>query len=229
MKPPLPDVTLQALATLDSCSVANAIECFDVRLRNEGFVGNTLRCRFPRLAPTVGYAMTLRVHSSNPPMEGGTYAQRTDWWEELDKLPSPRIVVIEDADRHPGTGAFVGEVHAAIFQALGCVGAVTNGAVRDLPGVERLGFQLFSAALSVSHSYMHVVAVNVPVEVNGLRIQSGDLLHGDEHGLVRIPRRIASQLPEIVRSNHVREQRIIDFCRAPHFSKDGLRRLLSES
>lgn len=228
MNPPIPDVARQALATFDTCAVANAIECFDVRLRNEGFTRDTLQCHFPELPPIVGYAVTLRVHSSNPPMEGRGYAQRTDWWEQLEEVPAPRIVAIQDADRRPGVGAFIGEVHAGILQALGCIGVITNGAVRDLQAVKRTGFQLFSGSLSVSHAYMHVAEVNMAVEIAGLRIQPGDLIHGDQHGIIRIPREIAAELPEVVARQDARERQVLDFCRSENFSKEGLRKILDE-
>ena len=106
-------------------------------------------------------------------MEGGFYVDRTDWWDDLAEMPAPHIVVIEDADRRVGTAAFVGEIHAAILQAMGCVAVVTNGAVRDLEQVERLGFQLFSGNVSVSHAYAHVAKVDTPVRVAGLNITTG--------------------------------------------------------
>jgi len=229
MNPPISDSALKALATFNTCEVANAIECFDVRLRNEGFTNNTLQCHFPELPPMVGYAVTLRVHSGNPPMQGGTYAQRTEWWDQLDAVPGPHIVVVQDADRRPGIGAFVGQVHAAILQALGCIGVVTNGAVRDVPEVKPMGFPLFSGNLSVSHAYMHVVEVNTPVEIAGLRIHAGDLIHGDQHGIVRVPRQIAPELPEVIARTRAQEREILEYCRAANFSKAGLRRILGES
>ncbi|MEP6669758.1 MAG: RraA family protein [Chthoniobacter sp.] len=229
MNPPIPDAALKALATFDTCAVANAIECFDVRLRNEGFTNNTLQCHFPDMPPMIGYAVTLRVRSSNPPMEGGTYAQHTDWWDQLDAVPGPHVVVIQDADRRPGGGgAFIGEIHAAILQALGCVGVITDGAVRDVPAVGRTGFQLFSRTLSVSHAYMHVIEVNTPVEVAGLHIRAGDLIHGDRHGIVRIPLAVAAELPVVAARVRDQERVILEFCRSANFSKAGLRKILGE-
>ena len=111
----------------------------------------------------------LEIARANPPMEGGFYVDRTDWWDELAEMPAPHIVVIEDADRQVGTAAFVGEIHAAILQAMGSVAVVTNGAVRDLEQVELLGFQLFSGNVSVSHSYAHVARVDTPLRVAGLK------------------------------------------------------------
>jgi len=97
-------------------------------------------------------------------MEGGGYIyDRTDWWKEILAVPAPRIVVIQDVDANPGLGAFVGEVHAHILQALGCVGVVTNGAVRDLNAIEGSGFQVFAGNVSVSHAYAHVFDFGGPV------------------------------------------------------------------
>jgi regulator of RNase E activity RraA len=219
--------TLVALRSIDSCAVANAIETFDVRLRNEGFTGNGLRSRFVEMPPMVGYAATIRVRASAPPARGRTYLDRTDWWKYLQSWPVPHVIVIEDMDAHPGCGAFVGEVHAAILKALGCVGAVTNGAVRDLPAIRATGFSLFSRHLSVSHAYVHVVEFGTPVDVAGLRIRPGDLLHGDLHGLIRVPLAIAEEIPAAVDRLRERERRIIDYCHHPAFSVSGLRELLT--
>ena len=225
MNPPIPPKTIQALAGLDTCSVANAIECFDVRLRNEGFTDATIRCRFPKMPPMVGYAMTLRVRSSSPSWKGVNYPNRTDWWMRFEGWPAPHILVLEDEDRHPGTGAFIGEIHAAILQALGGVGAVTNGAARDLPAIERLGFPVFSRNIAVSHAYMHIVEVGGPVTVGGLRIAPGDLLHGDQHGIVQIPAKIANEIPAAVARIRERERGIVDYCRSADFSIEGLKRI----
>ena len=89
-------------------------------------------------------------------------------------------MVLQDVDHTPGMGAFVGEVHAAIGVALNTVGCITNGAVRNLEGIEALGFGLFAGSVSVSHSYAHIIEFDTPVEIGGLvLIHPGDLLHGD--------------------------------------------------
>ena len=85
--------------------------------------------------PMVGYAATCKVRSADPPMVGSRYVERTDWWKHIGSVPAPRVVVIQDIDDPPGTGAFLGKVHVNILMALGCVGAITNGAARELPGI----------------------------------------------------------------------------------------------
>src|SRR5581483_9151427 len=104
--------------------VSNAIETFGVRLRNEGFTDRRIHCMFPQLPPVIGYAVTATIRCSTPPPVGHEYADRTDWWNHILKTPAPRIVVVQDVDDTPGLGAFVGEVHADILRALGCVAYV---------------------------------------------------------------------------------------------------------
>lgn len=227
MSEPISNATIAKLKTIDTCTVANAIEAFGVRLQNEGFSNPTIHCRFPKLPPMVGFAVTLRIRTSNPPMEGGSYIERTDWWDSFDSLPSPHVIVIEDLDTAATTGAFVGHVHAAILNAFGCVGVVTNGAVRSLPAAEAIGLQLFSGSISPSHSFVHVVEANGPVEVCGLKITPGNLIHGDQHGLVVVPEEVANLVPaEAVRLQQ-REEEVISYCKSRGFSRLGLRRILS--
>jgi len=125
---------------------------------------------------------------SAPPVAGTDYLDRTDWWDYIVSMPAPRVVVVQDTGHQPGLASLLGAVHVNILRALGCVGAVTNGAVRDIPAAEEIRFPLFAACVSVSHAYVHIVEFGTPVEIGGLGIQSGDLLHGDLHGIQTIPR-----------------------------------------
>ena len=206
--------------------IANAIEQFDVRLRNVGFTRPGLRCITQRGARLLGYASTSKVRTSDPPVTGRAYLDRTDWWDSVGHLPAPRIAVIQDVDPTPGGGACLGEVHAAILKALGCGGAITNGAVRDVPAVSNLNFPLFAPFVTASHSYMHMVDYGEPVEIFGLKIQTGDLLYADCHGVISIPLEIAPQLPQAAARIQAKERKIIDFCLSPDFSSETLVKLL---
>jgi regulator of RNase E activity RraA len=170
----------------------------------------------------VGYAATARIRTASPPMSQRCYYDRMDWWNYVASLPQPRVMVLQDADPRPGSGAFVGEIHASIGRALQCVGCVTNGAVRDLPAVEALGFHLFSGSVAVSHSYAHIIEFGEPVEIDGLKISPGDLLHGDRHGVLTIPLSIAAEVPEEAAKISRREHELIQFCRSPEFSLEEL-------
>jgi regulator of RNase E activity RraA len=214
---------LADLGKLDTCLVANAIEAFNLRLRNEGFANSSIRCMAPQPTPMVGYAATLKIQCSHPPMSGHSYVDRTDWWDWLVSLPKPSILVIQDVDVRPGIGAFIGEMHAAIVQAMGCIGVVTNGSVRDVPAVHQRGFHLFAGSLAVSHAYAHKVEFGTPVTVVGLEIKTGNLLHGDQHGVLCIPPDIAAEVPSAAERIRAHEKRILTECESPDFSIEKLR------
>jgi 4-hydroxy-4-methyl-2-oxoglutarate aldolase len=220
---------IQSLARLDSCTVANAIETFDVRLRNAGFTDASVHCVFDELPPMVGYAATARVRTSEPPMEGTNYFDRTDWWNHILTIPKPRIVVVEDTDAHAGLGSFIGELHANILLALGCVGVVTNGAVRDLRAVRAAGFQMFAGNVSVSHSYAHIYEFGRAVEVGRMKVRPGDLLHGDLHGVQTIPSEIAGKIPDVAQDMTEREKHLIALCHSKEFTVEKIREALKNA
>ncbi|MDB6046435.1 MAG: hypothetical protein JWM63_4986 [Gammaproteobacteria bacterium] len=225
---PLTDEQLQALRRLDACTVANAIETFNDRLRNEGFVNHTVRSLFPELAPMVGYAATVKIRGSAPPTAARSYADRTDWWDYIVSLPAPRVVVVQDTATQPGLCSLVGEVHMSILQALNCVGVVTNGAVRDIPAARSAGFHYFAGSVSVSHGYVHIVEFGQPVEIGGLTIRSGGLLHGDLHGVQSVPPALAPLIPEAAARIFAQEQALIALCRSPDFTLEKLRTLIAQ-
>jgi regulator of RNase E activity RraA len=226
MPPALPPEQLEALKNVDTCTVANAIEQLDVRLRNEGFANATIRSVFACPKPVVGYAVTVRIRCSNPPMEGHVYVDRTDWWNYLLTVPAPRVVVIQDMDQNPGTGTFLGEVHATILRTLGCVAAVTNGAVRDVSAMEKTGLQVFAGNVAVSHAYAHIVDFGKPVEIGRLKIEPGDLLHADFHGVLSVPRETAAQVPAIAVRLLAHERHVIELCHSSDFSLEKLRAIV---
>lgn len=224
MKPcPLAPDILAQLRQLDACSIANAIESFDLRLRNVGFADASIRCLFEDFPPMAGYAATVQIRTSDPPMEGHGYFYRLDWLEHVMSIPPPRVVVVEDLDPQPGRGSFIGEIHANILLALGCVGVVTSGGVRDLPAVRALNFPMFARNVSVSHAYSHIFDFGKPVEVGQLEVQPGDLIFGDRHGVLTIPLEIAGKIPAVARKTAEEEQEIIKICRSADFTLKKLR------
>jgi regulator of RNase E activity RraA len=213
---------LKELRQCSTCVIASAIETFGVRLRNTGFTDSSVRCMFPALPPIAGYAVTARIRSMDPPMEGRSYYLRNDWWSGVLAVPAPRIVVVEDLDEPPGRGAFVGEVHANILQALGCTAFVTNGAIRDVDRIRTMDFQVFAGDVSVSHAYAHVFDFGGTVQVGKLKVQPGDLLHGDLHGIQTIPTDIASQVPGVAQQILKARLKLIGVCHSADFSLEKL-------
>lgn len=214
----LTEEDLDALRQFDTCMISNAIETFDARLRNTGFADASIRCMFKDAPPMVGYAATARLRSGEPPMVGGTFRDRADFWNSILEIPAPRILVLEDMDEPPGRGAFVGDMHAAILKALGCIGYLTNGAVRELPAVRTMGIQLFAGSVAVSHAYAHIFDVGAKVKVGGMEVRPGELLHGDRHGVLTVPAQIAARIPGAAAELQGAERKVIDFCRSSAFS-----------
>lgn len=225
---PLTEKELNDLRKFDTCMIADAIETFNVRLHNTGFTSGKIGNPFPEAAPMVGYAVTARLRSGEPPIGGGTFHDRAEFWNYVQQGPYPRVLVLEDVDHPPGRGAFVGDMHAAILKALGCVGYVTNGAARELDAVHQLGFHLFAESVAVSHAYAHIFDTGATVSVDGLEIHPGDLLHGDQHGLITIPAEIAPLLYDVAAELRQREAKVISFCHSPTFSIQGLAELREE-
>ena len=215
---------IEALRKVSSPSVANAIETFKVRPRNQGQMSSEIRALFPEMGPLVGYAVTAVIRAEPEPLEGhrsSTYG----WWDYVLSIPAPRVVVVHDLDEPRGQGAQWGEVQANIHKALGCAGVVTDGSVRDLDEVRALGFQFAAAHISVSHAYVHMVDFGLPVKLGGLWVKPGDLIHADQHGVVTIPPDIAERVPEAVAKVEADERKIIDVCKSKDFSAQKLKDL----
>jgi regulator of RNase E activity RraA len=215
---------IEALRKITSPSVANAIETFNARPRNQGFMSSEIRTLFPELGPLVGHAVTAVIRAEPAPLQGHR-ASTFAWWEYVASIPAPRVVVVHDLDDPRGQGAQWGEVQANIHKALGCIGVVTDGSVRDLDEVRALGFQFAAAHVSVSHAYVHMVDFGLPVKVGGLWVKPGDLIHADQHGVVTVPAEIATRIPESLAAIEADEREIIGLCQSSDFSIDRLRTL----
>jgi len=220
---------MEPLRRLSTCIVASSIERFGVRLPNAGFADSSIRSIFEDRPPVLGYAATARIRTSEPPMEGHSYYEHTEWWNHILSIPAPRIVVIEDLDKSPGLGALVGEVQTHILLKLGCVGLVTNGTVRDLDLIEATGFEVFASGVAVSHAYAHVFDFGGKVSVGGLEVRPGDLIHGDRHGVQTIPLEIAAAVPQMAQAVMKRRQQLIGLCQSGDFSVERLRTAIQET
>ena len=218
---------IEALKKITSPSVANAIEVFKVRQRQEGNISSEIRALFPELGPLVGYAATCVIRAEQGPIDGHR-ASTYGWWDYVMSIPAPRVIVVHDIDEPRGQGAQWGEVQANIHRALGCVGVVTDGSVRDLDEVRALKFQFAAAHVSVSHANVHMVDFGIPVKVGGVWIKPGDLVHFDQHGVVTIPPEIAPRIPAAIAKLEAEEKKIISVCQAPGFTPDKLKELYKQ-
>ena len=222
---------LEFLRSLDTPTVCNLIEMVAPERRGRGYTVKHLHCPFPDLPPMVGFAktVTIRTRDKVPLGEASYMAKRLDYLDYVAAAPVPSVVVIEDLDgEHAGFGAFWGEVQSNLHKALGCLGTITNGSIRDIAMIPP-GFQMLAGSISPSHAYVHVVDYGQPVVVAGLTVAPGDLLHADQHGVVRVPPETAAEIPAAAERMRRQEQAIRDYCRSQDFSLEGLRAVVERA
>ncbi|MBI2940299.1 MAG: RraA family protein [Chloroflexi bacterium] len=215
---------LAVLRAIDSPTVANAIEAFQVRDRTVGFPTMDVRCQFPELGITLGYAVTATADSTTPGKPRGR-AGMLKLWEAVDASPKPVVIVVKDVGPEPRRSCHCGDVMANTARRLGAIALVTDGGVRDLAEVRALGFQFFAPGPVVSHGNFGIIDVNLPVQLHGCWVQPGDLLHGDANGIVVIPAEVAERVADEVEKVRSREGKIISYVNSPEFSLEGLRKL----
>src|ERR1700691_332819 len=177
------DLQFSFLRSIDTPTVCNLMEIVAPERRGAGYTVAHLHCPFPDLPPMVGFAKTVTIRARDK-VGGPSYMQkRMDYLDYVASAPRPSVVVIEDKDEPAGYGAFWGEVQSNVHKALGCLGTVTNGSIRDIPPIAA-DSQMLAGSLSPSHAYVHVVEHGVPVTIHGMAVNSGDLIHADRHGAI---------------------------------------------
>ena len=213
---------LDFLRTVDTPTVSNAIEILKVRERTEGFPSAEVRCLFPELGVMCGYTVTAQVEtvSTANPIEEAAFV---DLFSAVEDSPKPAIVVMQDIGSQHNRAAHSGEVMCTIFSTLGAIGLVSNCAVRDLSAVRKLGFHYFSQGAVASHANFRIVRTNVPVEIHGMIVRPGMLLHGDENGMVTVPQENRGMLADAIRQVLAKEKALLDFVRLPGFKSAALR------
>jgi regulator of RNase E activity RraA len=207
----LTEAQLEELRQFDTPTVWNALEGFGLRPNTVGFTHPGLALRTPHPKPMVGYAVTAKVSGWDKP----TAAQKEllfEFFADVRAIESPSVAVIEDVDESP-IGSFWGEVQATTFKALGAVGTLTQGGVRDLNEVGPLGFYFFSTKVMVARAESHLIARACPVTISGMEVSPGDLIHADIHGALTIPAEAASSLAAACRRVTDAELAVLDPCR----------------
>jgi regulator of RNase E activity RraA len=216
---------LDAIRPLTVPTLANALELFGVISPNEGFCDSTMKCHFPDLGLMVGYAVTARVCTDQPPSQVHPGVSEPDYWRFIAAQSGPKVAVVQDIDCPP-RGAMWGEWNSNVHKALGCVGMVTHGGARDLDGVRKLNFHYFSTHITPTHGHGAFVDYGGAVRVAGLVVNTGDLLVADQHGVLYIPAEIPLvELARVAREIDKLESEIFALCQSPDFNVDALARL----
>ena len=227
---PLPASVLEALARYDTPTICNAMEIVAPERRLIGYTTKPLVCPFPDLPPMVGYARTVTIRSvlkSTLPADEQA-KRRIAYYEYVGTGFGPRITVIQDIDgADVGYGAFWGEVQSNVHKALGCLGVITDGSIRDIPQWAP-GFQALAGSVVPSHAHVHLADFGKEVRVAGMLVRSGDLVHADRHGAVTIPVALAEKIPAACDLLTRKEAVILDMARAPGFNVAKLREALTK-
>jgi len=221
LKKQLSDEQIRKLRNIDTPTVSNAIERFCLRPLNEGFMGMEIRCLFPELGVMVGHALTLTVDTTTIGKQ-----KKLDLPEMLQAIretPKPVVLVIKTVGLRPGHSCAFGDLMAAVSKQMGAVGLVTDGGVRDLKNIRKMRFHLFARGVVPSHGTFSIKEINVPVNISGVEIQTGDLIHGDENGVIKIPWECVDKLPEIAQELLTQEKKIVDFVNSSDFSIEKLK------
>ncbi len=218
---------IEYLKTVDTPTLVNAIELLRVRPNREGFTPLQLRCLFPEFGRMCGYAVTAQVESisQTEPLDMQGFV---DLYKLVEASPKPAVVVLQEIGGYADYAAHCGEVMATFFTRLGAVGLVSDCGVRDLPEVRALGFHYFARGSVASHGNFRIVRSGVPVQVLGMEVRPGEILHGDENGLISVPKDGLDLLPAKVEEIRVRERKIMDFVKSPAFTLDGFRDMVVE-
>lgn len=221
---------LAALRALDTPTVCNALEVLDEDWRTSGFTTEPLVCTRPEQVPIVGYARTATIRARTP--ASGSAAEGRDlriaYYRYIEAQLRPTIAVIQDLDPVPGFGAFWGEVQTTVHNALGCLGVITNGSVRDLD-MAAPGFQMLAGSVGPSHAWVHLEAIETTVTVANMKVRSGDLIHADRHGAVVIPEQLAAKVPEMAGLLMRREAVLLGRARLPGFNADAIAEALASA
>jgi regulator of RNase E activity RraA len=213
---------MEELRSVDSPTVANAIEAFKVRDDTQGFLGMDVRCLTPEFGVMVGYAVTATADSMTPARPRGREGLMR-LFEAVAATPKPAVLLLQDVGPKRTHSCYLGDVIASLSHRLGAIGVVTDGGVRDMDGIRPLGFHVFAAGLVVAHGTFNIMEVGIPVELSGVRIQPGDLMHGDPSGVTTIPLEIADKVYAECLKVRERELALRDYAHSREFSPEGLR------
>lgn len=193
----LRDEVLLQLGRWNTPTVYNGWEQITTRdAGRDGFNLEETHDFMPQMGPMVGYAVTVQCQPGNPDHPKAAPDAWGEYRRYVASVPGPKIAVVQDLDKPDTYGSFWGEVNSSVHRALGCVGTITDGAVRDVDEMTSVGFKALARRMCVGHAHSHPVRWGCPVEVFGRRVEPGQLVHADKHGFLVIPKEDEDRLLE---------------------------------
>lgn len=187
--------TLRDLLEFDAALIANTLIYIDPTPAEDIYLGGSIACQTPGMGPMVGVAMTCELDSSSP---GGTFGMDAyyEQLEQISKITEPVVWVVKTVGSRPDHECIMGDGMAKLLYAAGCIGVVTDGGLRDVAGFASVPFHAFAKGRVIHHTPYRFRSINQPVEIGGVTIRPGDVIHGSSEGVIRIPSASLAQLPE---------------------------------
>jgi regulator of RNase E activity RraA len=219
----IPAQLLSLLQSVDTPTVCNAIEVAQGKRGFNRFTRGTMLHSNPGAPATVGFARTARISGLAPPVEDADIirARRLDYYRSMSAGEGPSVAVIEDVDYPNCIAGWWGEVNVAVHKGLGLSGAVTNGVMRDLDVIDK-GFPVLANAIGPSHGYVHVIDIATPVNIQGMRVAHGELIHADRHGALVIPAEVIDDLESSIEKVIAAEALVLGPASEPDFTIEKL-------
>ncbi|MGF1866975.1 RraA family protein [Enterovibrio norvegicus] len=219
----------ELLISVDTPTVCNAIEVAQGKRGFNDFTRGTLQASAPESPAIVGYAKTAQIAALEPSNLPADEVKklRMDYYRYMSESPFPSVAVIEDLDFPDAIGAFWGEINTNVHKGLGLSGVLTNGVMRDLGDLPE-EFLVLAGSVGPSHGFVHIESIGEPVEVFGLRVSHGDLIHADRHGAVVIPTDIVPVLADAIDTLLSNEQIILKAAREEGFNFDRFEQAWAE-
>ena len=218
----------ETLRKYDTPTIVNSLELLDSKFRTSGFTKEQLFCTDTSLPPIIGHARTATIRAYNKIDPQIKRERSLAYYQYVSSDTGPWVSVIQDIDQNPGFGAFWGEVNSNIHKALGVIGVLTNGSVRDLDVLSE-GFQVLAGKIGPAHAYVRIEETGIPVSIFGMEVNHNDLLHADRHGAVVIPAELAEKVPKAIELMINREKVILDACKREDFNYQVLKQAIIKS
>jgi len=187
---------LEELRSIDTPTITNVVATYPknplcLGLYNpwteNWYTDTSIRCIYPEMKPTVGYAVTCTYGLPDPNFSGRL--SFNDVLDALDASPKPTILIIQQKwpPELMAKAGLAGEMMVTQMKIVGCVGMLSNGPSRDVDAIRRMDFQLMLSGVTAGHGEMAIQSVNVPVSVGGMDVAPGEIVHMDENGAVKFP------------------------------------------